>query len=661
MAIQQVNITAQDTFSISTYYLPGRQLVRDRNGRLHAVWGISTSNFYLYYAYSDDDGASWSSKEELTSSGSWTSYTYSICVDDDDEPVVFYTWYQATGAGGVLRRESGVWTGVSGHGLTNKLANQYGANWIGYDHANNICHLLFGRRGTGSQAYLEHARSEDDFVSYESIQAVYSDASANRSFDIQRQFSAEIDESGNVHVVYVADDGANYQVYYNKWSIGTKTWGTPTSILSGMTADAGYLGICVDPTNGYIHVVGTDTNNARANIWHMEYNGSSWSSRDWATTQGAKNLDCGLPGLDGLGQLYLVQGEDNDADPLAVMKRTAAGSWSTVATEANNCEPANMLWDGSLAYGRCASGWYALFGEFAVPDHIVVWYDDTTVFGEEAGTNVNAAHEIIFAQEATLPSFLKEEAHTVVFGSSAAAIKLINRDASHTVIFGSQANLSYPRSASSGVVFGSEARKSYTVDAASEVQFSGEGISNREGRSYVVFGGTAVGIRAIRVSAETGVVFGSTAAHLPLEGCETDYSPDPSIQESESTITRVYFQGPWSAPTRSLMMRKPEFGNVDSVDTQTEVKRSRSGERRVYYRSPVYRAQILRFDNLSRKKAEEVKDFFVALRGQEIRFIDHESRTWRGHVLNRNIEVVFDAPDQGASFSLEFEGETVSS
>lgn len=104
-------------------------------------------------------------------------------------------------------------------------------------------------------------------------------------------------------------------------------------------------------------------------------------------------------------------------------------------------------------------------------------------------------------------------------------------------------------------------------------------------------------------------------------------------------------------------IRNPNFGNSFAFDPQAIVRRLPSGELKTM-RRPV-RVQFEKFKIAVAELSDEEKalliTFFNTSIGQEIEFIDHETRIWFGIILTNPI--VFTKDGRGCRWSTEWEFE----
>jgi hypothetical protein len=107
-------------------------------------------------------------------------------------------------------------------------------------------------------------------------------------------------------------------------------------------------------------------------------------------------------------------------------------------------------------------------------------------------------------------------------------------------------------------------------------------------------------------------------------------------------------------------MRRPLFGNRDRLTNQRINRESRGGTLIVYSdpQWPKVHTLVMEFSVLSEDTAQDYLDFLAATLGKEIRLVDHESRHWRG-VLIQPDDPITRNKRCDLSASLIFEGELV--
>jgi hypothetical protein len=109
-----------------------------------------------------------------------------------------------------------------------------------------------------------------------------------------------------------------------------------------------------------------------------------------------------------------------------------------------------------------------------------------------------------------------------------------------------------------------------------------------------------------------------------------------------------------------VTLRAPVFGNRDRLTNQRITRESRGGTLIVYAdpQWPKVHTLVMDFAVLDEQTALDYLDFVAATLGKEIRLVDHESRTWRG-VLIQPDDPITRNKRCDVSASLIFEGELV--
>ncbi len=127
---------------------------------------------------------------------------------------------------------------------------------------------------------------------------------------------------------------------------------------------------------------------------------------------------------------------------------------------------------------------------------------------------------------------------------------------------------------------------------------------------------------------------------------------------------KAYFLAPFNAPTSSIALRHPIFGDSRTVNYQTVSKRTRSGQLFVYKRTPTYVSLKLTFEHLRAKalqgfsSREDIQTFFNTFAGQSLRYIDHNGQHWQCVVLSPTIDFTNQGKDQNGDlfgFTIELD------
>lgn len=122
-------------------------------------------------------------------------------------------------------------------------------------------------------------------------------------------------------------------------------------------------------------------------------------------------------------------------------------------------------------------------------------------------------------------------------------------------------------------------------------------------------------------------------------------------------ITLTY---PFENPQVTVVLRKPDFGNLDRLEFTRINRESRGGTLQVFRDEiwPRSERQSYQFSMLSRNAIIHLLDFFAISLGKEVGLLDHESRQWRGVILTPDTDT---AEQSRGSFvgQFDFEGELV--
>jgi len=152
--------------------------------------------------------------------------------------------------------------------------------------------------------------------------------------------------------------------------------------------------------------------------------------------------------------------------------------------------------------------------------------------------------------------------------------------------------------------------------------------------------------------------------YTPYIGSTTDPNapapPDPEYTAPGATAG-FRLQFPATGPvTDELLLKNPNFGNIDRFTPQRVTNETRNGDLKVFADPnwPKVESQLFSFSVLTKAKAREVLDWHTNHLGQEIRLIDHEDRLWVGIIVQVNDPIVHDGRKSWTT-SFEFQGTKV--
>lgn len=269
-----------------------------------------------------------------------------------------------------------------------------------------------------------------------------------------------------------------------------------------------------------------------------------------------------------------------------------------------------------------------------------------------------APDDVTFSDVADIFSISVSASDDIKFGEGV----LSSSHQSDDITFDDLASLVWDKVALDVVTFADEPRRTYDVAAADSVEFS-ETIAFIVAKIVsasddVVFSDVAAEIVEISRSITDDIVFTEVPAFYPLEGCETDFVPSPTIPSDSETILYIYLFGPWATMAYQIRLRRPDFGDIRRGKQRVTVHRTRGGGRRVFKRTPTYRSLVMRFSGMTRKKLLELENFLDNTAGEDIRLIDYNGHTWKGNILTDPTDLTAEGQDQG-EILFEFEGELV--
>lgn len=126
----------------------------------------------------------------------------------------------------------------------------------------------------------------------------------------------------------------------------------------------------------------------------------------------------------------------------------------------------------------------------------------------------------------------------------------------------------------------------------------------------------------------------------------------PTLGSAKLTLTH-----PFVSPTRTVILRNPQFGNADRLSFD-RINRETRGGTLIMFADPTWPKQQtmnITLVALSRQQKEDLLDFLNASIGQDIGLLDHENRLWKGIMLTPDAAINNDSRD-GHTVTLEFEG-----
>jgi len=144
----------------------------------------------------------------------------------------------------------------------------------------------------------------------------------------------------------------------------------------------------------------------------------------------------------------------------------------------------------------------------------------------------------------------------------------------------------------------------------------------------------------------------SPSASLPAQ------SFDPTTDRFKLVLPTFSDISGGSPQQDSIILRAPDFGNREGVQT-TRINRESRGGTLIIYRDPDWPKFVrltVQFSVLSAAQARGLLGFMERNVGQEVGVQDHEGRTWKGTIINPDESIVHDGRG-GYSATIEIEAE----
>ncbi len=126
----------------------------------------------------------------------------------------------------------------------------------------------------------------------------------------------------------------------------------------------------------------------------------------------------------------------------------------------------------------------------------------------------------------------------------------------------------------------------------------------------------------------------------------------PTLGTAKVTLTY-----PFVSPTSTLVLRNPQFGNVDRLAFDRINRETRGGTLIMFVDPKWPKQQVMNvtFAALTRAMKDSLLTFLAASIGKDIGYLDHENRQWKGIVLTPEATIQNDSRN-GYTVTFEFEG-----
>lgn len=318
-----------------------RVAVRDSMDYIHIVYCYRIGGPYadsgeVFYAYSTDDGLTWSTPENVSQTDTCTSTEPNITIDSKGR--LHCVWKQ-------LYTD----TSTTYYDYDMYYSQNSGTGWTP---AVNISNLSLGANGCYSSMVVD---------SLDHVHVVYDMSVSSGNWDVYYSFyndtvwtiplqisntpyddafpAMALDQNDHLHVVW-RQRTTNAPVYYTKYD--GNTWSTPEVITNFTGGQSAFPCIVVD-SNNYPHVIWSwgELPADSGDIFYTAYDGVSWSSQ--LNLSNTVNVSCyHSMAIDSLDQLYVVWSEETPTLNEEVYYKTYNGTvWSNTI---------NLTQDTSLSF-----------------------------------------------------------------------------------------------------------------------------------------------------------------------------------------------------------------------------------------------------------------------------------------------------------------------
>ncbi len=109
--------------------------------------------------------------------------------------------------------------------------------------------------------------------------------------------------------------------------------------------------------------------------------------------------------------------------------------------------------------------------------------------------------------------------------------------------------------------------------------------------------------------------------------------------------------------SHTLVLRNPDFGNKDSVESRRINRKTRGGDL-IVMRDPIWpTTEILdmTFSYLKEKQVNAIVEFLKMSLGQQIGLTDYEGRTWTGIIISPTEAITTQGQDN-VQVTIQFQG-----
>ena len=305
------------------YYIYYYDFVITDAGDFHLVWSAYTddgseSDYRVFHSYSEDSGSTWSSETEVSDSSITNTNMYPKL--DVDGPDVFVTWIGATSSSAVPLFASSDDDGDT-FGTPNQMSSSGNAGYVDVstDTTNNVV-VSWTERGEDAESFSVKAKSSSNSGSTFNTEITITGA---EDITIDANLHSGNDGSGNYYVTWTRQDSSDYyDVMVARSANSGTTWNSGTEvdghdeesqrIYSTISIDSGGLIIT------WIDLYDGDGSSSDPDIYSSKStnDGSSWSDPEEVGSEQYYEGDSSAVSLSYSGDyLYAIYVDSGDADP----------------------------------------------------------------------------------------------------------------------------------------------------------------------------------------------------------------------------------------------------------------------------------------------------------------------------------------------------------
>jgi hypothetical protein len=644
----------------------GRQSTRIA-GRIYTL-AVDKTAGRTHSFYSDDGGDTWT--QELVVN--FAAESASITQGAGNQPLVALVNPGTNRIRFYLRVSSGGWEHKSNVG-TGSVGTCYSHQCL-YDGTNY--HLLYARiHSSTGRRQVRHAVSTD--LSGWSSSNVDNGGTSGQGAHVQKALAACIDREGDIHLAYTQVQAGDFHLRYVKYSSGS--WGTVEDIenLGGFSVDTRKaIQLCiVTDRNEVPHLFGVKYYSGTHKVFYRSRAGGTWSAEENPIPDNVAQVFPSAGFNDRQFPTFVVA--SNLPDGTVHLLEKKAGAWGrTVLSAESGTQLAEQVYDPRFNSAISQQGTFTVYQEsiLVFVTHLMVWGDDASGSGDVTFTQLislqgfgRVASELVMGQSLQDPSFAYSFSvgHTQPFSQVLSAVKDLDRPHEHNALLGQGIGLHFVNSAGADTIWADvqhtlilETQTGKTRTSDKSITHSlvmsqvGPGLERRQFVEHEIellddFG--LIALRQVTMSSSVSldqvvhlnkdVNVGATHTLTVGQGLvrlrawvwnSTHFDPGWPA-EYEGDVGDFIILGPDEAPTISMTLPRPDFGDEEVLTWRAEsVRRNRTGQARVF-RAPIYSGNRFTWSGFLRKRAAEFREIVKALVGRNVRVRDHNG-VWK-HVV----------------------------